>query len=168
MSTFRVRASSLGEVSAQLQSVVAAFDAQVSALSSHVQAVSGTSWQGEDQEAFAAEFLRWQETAEMVRLSLTALSAQLLAAEGSYTQTESGVQSGMAERRQSNTAVTERVSEVAESVDTGRDRARAGTAVAGGSATLGGAVPARSGQGQQAGVASVAESAPEQRGASDG
>ena len=43
MSTFRVRASSLGEVSAQLQSVIAVFDGHVAEVSAKVNSVSGVS-----------------------------------------------------------------------------------------------------------------------------
>lgn len=148
MSTFRVRASSLGEVSAQLQSVIAVFDGHVAEVSSKVHAVSGVSWEGEDQQAFAERFAQWQQTADLVRTSLTTLAMQLVSAEGAYTQTESGIQSGFAQRRQANTVLVDIVEDVDEAVDTGLDRARAGDSQTAGAA-LGGGVSARSGQGQQ-------------------
>ena len=124
MSTFRVRASSLGEVAAQLQSAVAVFDGHVSSVTSKVASVSGATWAGDDQTAFQAKWEHWQQTADLVRMSLTTLAAQLVAAEGSYTTTESSVQSSLVQRRQANEAVVEQVEEVDEAVDTGLDRAR--------------------------------------------
>ena len=148
MSTFRVRASSLGEVSAQLQSVIAAFDGHVAEVSSKVNAVSGVSWEGEDQQAFAERWSEWQQTADLVRMSLTTLSMQLVAAEGAYTQTESSLQSGFAQRRQAHTTLVDTVEEVDESVDTGLERSRTTQGTPAGGAVVGGAVNARSGQGQ--------------------
>lgn len=150
MSTFRVRASSLGEVAAQLQSAIAVFDGHVSSVSSNVAAVSGATWVGDDQESFQTKWEHWQQTADLVRMSLTTLSAQLVAAEGSYTTTESGVQSGFTQRRQANQALVDIVEDVDESVDTGLDRARTSDektpAVAGA-----GGMTMRTGQSQQAG-----------------
>ena len=150
MSTFRVRASSLGEVSAQLQSVIAAFDGHVSEVSARVNAVSGASWEGEDQLAFAERWSQWQQTADLVRMSLTTLSMQLVAAEGAYTQTESGLQSGFAQRRQEQTTLVGTVEEVDQSVDTGLERSRTSDTAKSGAALVGGGVTARSGQGQRA------------------
>lgn len=150
MSTFRVRASSLGEVSAQLQSVIAVFDGHVAEVSAQVNAVSGVSWEGEDQQAFQTRWEQWQETADLVRMSLTTLSMQLLAAEGSYTQTESGIQRGFLQRKQENRTVVDNVEDVDEAVDTGLERSRTQATAETGSATGGGAFTARSGQGQQA------------------
>lgn len=148
MSTFRVRASSLGEVSAQLQGVIAVFDGHVASVAAKVNAVSGVSWEGDDQRAFAERFSQWQQTADLVRLSLTTLSMQLAAAEGGYTQTESSIQGGFAQRRQENTTVVKTVEEVDEAVDTGLERARTRVKAETGKASAGGAVTARSGQGQ--------------------
>lgn len=153
MSTFRVRASSLGEVAAQLQGVIAVFDGQVAALSGKVAAVAGATWQGDDQEAFAEKWATWQQTSEMVRLSLTALASQLVAGEGAYTTTESGIQSGFVQRRQANNVVVDAVEEVDEAVDTGLDRARTGEERLTGVAAFAGA-PMRTGQGASRGDAS--------------
>ena len=153
MSTFRVRASSLGEVSAQLQGVIAVFDGHVADVSSKVHAVSGVSWEGADQRAFDERFRQWQQTADMVRLSLTTLAAQLVAAEGSYEQTEGSIQGRFAQRRQENTTLVETVEEVDEAVDTGLERARTQVKTETASASAGGAVTARSGQGQSGGSA---------------
>lgn len=151
MSTFRVRASSLGEVSAQLQSLVAVFDGHVSQVTAQVNAVSGVSWEGEDQQAFAERFSQWQQTADLVRMSLTTLSMQLVAAEGAYTQQESGVQGRMAQRRQEHTVLVDTVQEVDESVDTGLERARSSGTDAKAGVSGGGSLGARSGQGQRPG-----------------
>ena len=148
MSTFRVRASSLGEVSAQLQSVIAVFDGHVAEVSAKVNSVSGVSWEGEDQQAFAERWSQWQQTADLVRMSLTTLSMQLVAAEGAYTQTESGLQSGFAQRRQEHTALVDTVEEVDEAVDTGLERARTSVKDAPVAAAMAGGVSARSGQGR--------------------
>jgi WXG100 family type VII secretion target len=153
MSTFRVRASSLGEVAAQLQGVIAVFDGQVSALSAKVAAVSGATWQGDDQEAFSEKWASWQQTSEMVRLSLTALAAQLVAGEGAYTTTESSIQSGFVQRRQANNVVVDAVEDVDEAVDTGLERARTGEQREQGVAAFAGA-PMRTGQGAARGDAS--------------
>lgn len=148
MSTFRVRASSLGEVAAQLQSVVAVFDAHVADVSGKVSAVSGASWVGEDQEAFHEKWTHWQQTADAVRLSLTSLAGQLVAAEGAYSATESRTQTGFAQRRQANTEVVATVEEVDESVDTGLDRARTGAESVAAS-TTGAGMTMRTGRGQK-------------------
>lgn len=148
MSTFRVRASSLGEVSAQLQSAIAVFDGHVSSVTSQVAAVSGATWVGDDQESFQAKWEHWQQTADLVRMSLTTLATQLVAAEGSYTTTESGVQSGFTQRRQANQAVVDMVEDVDEAVDTGLDRARTPDEKAPAVAAMAG-MTMRTGQGQQ-------------------
>ena len=148
MSTFRVRASSLGEVSAQLQGVIAVFDGHVAEVSSKVHAVSGVSWEGADQRAFDERFRQWQQTADAVRLSLTTLAGQLVAAEGSYEQTESGIRGGFSQRRQENTALVATVEEVDEAVDTGLERARTSVKDAPVAAAMAGGVSARSGQGR--------------------
>lgn len=148
MSAFRVRASSLGEVAAQLQSAIAVFDGHVSSVTSQVAAVSGATWVGDDQESFQTKWEHWQQTADLVRMSLTTLAGQLVAAEGSYTTTESGVQSGLAQRRQANQAVVDMVEEVEESVDTGLDRARTSGEAQPVVAASGG-LTVRTGQGQQ-------------------
>lgn len=159
MSTFRVRASSLGEVSAQLQSVIAVFDGHVAEVSAKVNSVSGVSWEGEDQQAFAERWSQWQQTADLVRMSLTTLSMQLVAAEGAYTQTESGLQSGFAQRRQEHTTLVDTVEEIDEAVDTGLERSRTSTSGTAAGAAVGAGVSARSGQGQAAAPAAPAKPA---------
>lgn len=148
MSTFRVRAASLGEVSAQLQGVLSVFDAHVATVTTRVNAVSGVSWEGEDQQAFAERFAAWQQTADLVRMSLTTLSMQLAGAEGSYTQLEAGVRALALRRKQEHTNVVDASTEVETSVDTGLERARTSQTPAAGNTVGGGAVTARTGRGQ--------------------
>ncbi len=162
MSTFRVRASSLGEVAAQLTGVVAVFDGHVASVSGSVAAVSGSTWLGADQEAFAERFASWQQTTELVRMSLTTLAAQLVAAEAAYTSVESTVQSGLVRQRQANETVVEVVEEVDESVDTGLDRMHAADSTTTQTATVGAALTARSGRNDVQGtVAAVRPSSAE-------
>ena len=153
MSTFRVRASSLGEVSAQLQSVIAVFDAHVATVASKVNGISGASWAGEDQQAFQQQWETWQESSELVRMSLTTLSAQLLQAEGGYSITESGVSGSVNQTRQAQVQSVGNVQEVDESVETGLDRARTTEGSENGSAQVA-YMNVRTGQGAQQGAAS--------------
>lgn len=165
MPMFRVRASSLGEVSAQLQSLITVFDGHVAKVSANVAAISGASWEGEDQQAFAERWLQWQQSADLVRLSLTTLSVQLSAAEGGYTQTESGLRGGIAQRRQESTVTVDSVQQVGQSVDTGLERSRTGVAGVTGGPVVGGGITARSGQGQ---LRNVSEKRVAQRAAEGG
>jgi len=124
MSTFRVRASSLGEVSAQLNSVLAVFDAQVAEVSSVASGVVGASWLGEDSDAFQESWTQWQQTTVVVRSALTALSVALAAADGAYTTTESSINSDLVRRRQADRDMAEGAEEVLESVEAGQDAVR--------------------------------------------
>lgn len=127
------------------------FDGHVAEVSGRVDSVSGASWQGDDQIAFAERWAQWQVTANAVRLSLTTLAAQLVAAEASYTSNESRTQTGFTQRRQANAEVVELVEDVDEAVDTGLERSRSGgEAVAAGVAA--GGVTMRSGRDQASGA----------------
>ncbi|MFC5338803.1 WXG100 family type VII secretion target [Leucobacter denitrificans] len=148
MTTFRVRAASLGEVSAQLQGVLAVFDAHVASVTSKVNAVSGVSWEGEDQVAFAERFATWQETADLVRMSLTTLSMQLNGAEGAYTQLEAGVRGRMLQGKQNQAPLLEVAEDIEEAVDTGLERSRTAEKKPVGGAVVGGSVTARTGRGE--------------------
>jgi WXG100 family type VII secretion target len=125
MVSFRVRATSLGEVAANLQTVVAVFDAACNQANSSVRGVVNASWQGEDADNFDQQWTQWNATALTVRTSLVALAAQLTAAEGSYTTTESGLGSGFIQRRQANQASVDASERVSDSVEEGQDRADA-------------------------------------------
>lgn len=153
MSTFRVRASSLGEVSAQLQGVIAIFDAHVATMATKVSSISGSSWVGEDQQAFQQQWETWRESSELVRMSLSTLSAQLLQAEGGYTMTESGVTGNVNQTRQGQVQTAGNAQDIGESVETGLERARSTDESETGSAQVA-YMNVRTGQGaQQAGPA---------------
>lgn len=159
MPTFRVRTTRLGEVSAQLQGLLAVFDGNVASVSAKVSAVSGISWEGDDQKEFAESFAAWQVAADAVRLSLTSLSMQLAIAEGSYNQNESGVRVGMIQRRQSQAPMVDAIEDLDESVDTGLERARTAVTNEPGGVFAGGAVTARTGRGE-AGQSEPTQAAP--------
>lgn len=91
MVEFRVRAQSLGEVAAQLQSVVTTFDAQVAEAASVVSSVSGASWQGDDADTFLEAWTEWQAGAVVVRAALTSLATKLVSAQSGYLGTEGGL-----------------------------------------------------------------------------
>lgn len=91
MVEFRVRAQSLGEVAAQLQSVVTTFDAQVAEAASVVSSVSGASWQGDDADTFVEAWTEWQAGAVVVRAALTSLATKLVSAQSGYLGTEGGL-----------------------------------------------------------------------------
>jgi uncharacterized protein YukE len=135
MSTFRVRAASLGEVSAQLNGVLAVFDAHVAEVTSAASSVAGASWTGEDTDAFQESWTQWQQTSVAVRGALTALSVALAAADGAYTTTESSINSDVVRKRQADRGMAEDAEDVLESVEAGQDAVlKAQQAAAGGPA----------------------------------
>ena len=123
MVQFRVRASSLGEVAAQLQGVIGVFDGNVEQVASVVSSVANSSWKGEDADKFVEAWEAWNASAITVRTSLTTLMMQLNAAEGSYTSTESGLSGGFSGRRQAQGGVLAGSSAVAGRVSGGRRQA---------------------------------------------
>ncbi|WP_207454269.1 WXG100 family type VII secretion target [Herbiconiux sp. SYSU D00978] len=123
MVQFRVRAASLGEVAAQLQTVVGVFDGNVASVRSAVAGTVNASWIGEDADRFAEEWAAWEAQAALVRAALTGLAAQLTAAEGSYTSTETGLSGGFASRRSANGGAVDSTAAVAASVLVGQGRA---------------------------------------------
>jgi uncharacterized protein YukE len=147
MVQFRVRAASLGEVAAQLQTVVGVFDANVASVRSTVAGTVGVSWVGEDADAFAEGWAAWEAQAALVRTALTALAGQLTAAEGSYTANETGLTGGFGSRRQSNAGAVDDTQAVAASVLVGQERADRWTAPTLVGASGGAAAP-RGGGGQ--------------------
>ncbi len=123
MVMFRVRASSLGEVAAQLQTVVAVFDAHVATADGTVKGIVNASWKGEDADKFETDWSTWMEQATLVRTALTTLASQLTSGEASYVANESGLQGGMISRRQANQGAVDHTSLVYQSVEIGQDRA---------------------------------------------
>ncbi len=123
MVQFRVRASSLGEVAANLQSVIAVFDGHVASTSNVVGSVADVSWRGEDATAFLESWALWQQQADLVRLSLTTLAGQLVAAEAGYTTTEGGLVNASTRERQEDRVVVANVAAVHENVEDGLEYA---------------------------------------------
>ncbi len=123
MVTFRVRASSLSEVSALLATVVSTFDANLSAVDSHVKRTVDVSWQGEDADTFNEGWATFLATSAAVRQSLVALQTGLVAADGSYTQSESGIQRSFTGRIGAVRGVGQATRTVNARVDTGEERA---------------------------------------------
>lgn len=123
MVTFRVRASSLSEVASLLGTVVATFDANLSAVDSHVKRTVDVSWRGEDADSFGEGWATFLATSAAVRQSLVALQTGLIAADGSYTQTEAGVQRTFAGRVGAVRSVGASTRSVNARVDTGEERA---------------------------------------------
>jgi len=154
MVTFRVRASSLSEVSSLLGTVVATFDANLSAVDAHVKRTVDVSWQGEDADKFGEGWATFLATSAAVRQSLVALQTGLVAADGSYTQSETGIQRSFTGRVGAVRNVGQATRNVNARVDTGEERAELIEEFfgrgdeGGGSATLvgGGGVRASSGQ----------------------
>lgn len=121
MVSFRVRATSLGEVSAQLNTVIAVFDGQVGHANTVATTVLST-WEGEDADKFAEAWEEWNATSLLVRAALTGLAAQLVSAQGSYTTVETTQQGGFVERRQAHNPVVDNTVDVGQRVDAGQDR----------------------------------------------
>lgn len=92
MVAFRVRAAALSEVAALLGTVISTFDTNLSTVDGAVKRTVDVSWKGEDADSFSEGWATFMTTAGFVRQSLAALQAGLIAADGSYTQNESGVQ----------------------------------------------------------------------------
>lgn len=137
-------------MSAQLQGVLSVFDAHVASVATTVNAISGTSWAGEDQQAFQQQWETWRESSELVRMALTTLSAQLLQAEGGYTLTESGVTGNVNQTRQAQVHTVANSQDVNESVETGLERSRSTDDAESGSAQVA-YMNVRTGQGSQQG-----------------
>jgi len=123
MVSFRVRASALSEVSSLLGTVVATFDANLSAVDAHVKRTVDVSWRGEDADTFGEGWDTFLATAAAVRQSLVALQLGLAAADGSYTQSETGVQRSFTGRIAAVRGVGQASGSVSARVDTGAERA---------------------------------------------
>jgi len=93
MVQFSVDTSAVGYTAASMSAALAQFDAQVAAVTGAVNGVVGSSWSGEAADAFAEAWATWLQCAEMTRLGLSGIVADLQAAQGGYETTEAGVQS---------------------------------------------------------------------------
>ncbi|RXZ69934.1 WXG100 family type VII secretion target [Agromyces albus] len=97
---FKVRSDSLSEVAALIGNVVVTFDSNLASADQVVARMAGTTWVGEDAEKFGENWDTFMTFAGQVRLALTALQQGLISADGSYTQTESGVGGSFRGRQQ--------------------------------------------------------------------
>jgi WXG100 family type VII secretion target len=91
MVQFKVRAESLDEVSALMQSVIATFDSNVSTARSQVTSVVDASWRGPDADTFSQAWTEFEATTVTVRAALEGLALALQNASLAYNATESGV-----------------------------------------------------------------------------
>lgn len=158
MVAFRVRAASLSEVASLLGMVVTTFDAHLSAIDAHVGRTVDVTWVGEDADSFGEGWSTFLAASAAVRQSLVALQSGLMAADGSYTQTETGVQRSFMGRVEAVQAVRSATTGVGARVDTGEERAELieeffGRGDADGSAALVGGGGVRASGGQRAGAA---------------
>ena len=97
---FKVRADSLSEVAALIGNVIVTFDANLASADSVVSRMAGTTWVGDDAEKFSEDWASFVTLASQVRLALTGLQQGLIAADGSYTRTETGIGTGFRQRQQ--------------------------------------------------------------------
>ncbi|GAA1844398.1 WXG100 family type VII secretion target [Agromyces salentinus] len=123
MVSFRVRATALSEVAALLGTVLSTFDTNLSTVDSQVKRTVDVTWKGDDAESFAEGWATFMTTAGFVRQSLAALQTGLIAADGSYTQNESGVQRSFNGRAPSVAAMRSNSGKLGAVVDRGEERA---------------------------------------------
>jgi hypothetical protein len=121
--SFRVRATALSEVAALLGTVLSTFDTNLSTVDSQVKRTVDVTWKGDDAESFAEGWATFMTTAGFVRQSLAALQSGLIAADGSYTQNESGVQRTFNGRAPSVAAMRSNSGKLGASVERGEERA---------------------------------------------
>ncbi|GAA1516258.1 uncharacterized protein YukE [Agromyces terreus] len=123
MVSFRVRATALSEVAALLGTVLATFDTNLSTVDSQVKRTVDVTWKGDDADSFSEGWATFMTTAGFVRQSLAALQTGLIAADGSYTQNESGVQRSFNGRAPSVAAMRSNSGKLGAVVDRGEERA---------------------------------------------
>ena len=120
---FKVRADSLSEVAALIGNVVATFDSNLASADQAVTRVAGTTWVGEDAEKFGENWDTFMTLAGQVRLALTGLQTGLIAADGSYTRTETGIGGSFRGGRQGLVAMRNAAGGLGARVATGEERA---------------------------------------------
>ena len=120
---FKVRSDSLSEVAALIGNVVATFDSNLASADGVVTRMVDSTWVGEDAEKFGENWSGFMVLAGQVRLALTGLQQGLIAADGSYTQNESGVQRGFTGRSQSVIAMKNAAGGLGNRVAVGEERA---------------------------------------------
>ncbi|WP_157008014.1 WXG100 family type VII secretion target [Agromyces laixinhei] len=120
---FKVRASSLSEVAALIGNVIVTFDANLASADSVVSRMAGTTWVGDDAEKFGEDWATFVTLASQVRLALTGLQQGLIAADGSYTRTETGIGTGFRQRQQGLVSVRSASGNLSARVATGEGKA---------------------------------------------
>jgi hypothetical protein len=123
MVAFKVRAAALSEVAALLGTVISTFDTNLSTVDGVVKRTVDVSWVGEDADSFNEGWTTFMTTAGFVRQSLAALQAGLIAADGSYTQNETGVQRSFTGRAPSIAAMRSASGALGSRVAEGEERA---------------------------------------------
>ena len=123
MVAFRVRAAALSEVAALLGTVISTFDTNLSTVDGAVKRTVDVTWKGEDAESFGEGWATFMTTAGFVRQSLAALQAGLIAADGSYTQNETGVQRSFTGRAPTVAAIRSTTGTLGSRVASGEERA---------------------------------------------
>jgi uncharacterized protein YukE len=120
---FKVRAESLSEVAALIGNVIVTFDANLASADSVVSRMAGTTWVGDDAEKFSEDWASFVTMASQVRLALTGLQQGLIAADGSYTRTETGIGTGFRQRQQGLVSVRSASGNLSTRVAKGEDKA---------------------------------------------
>jgi len=92
MVQFSVDTSAVGYTAASMSSALAQFDAQVAAVASAVNGVVGASWSGQAADTFAQAWASWVQSAELTRLGLAAIVADLHYAQTTYESTERSIE----------------------------------------------------------------------------
>ena len=123
MVQFRVNAPTLSAAAASIGGVIGVFDGNLSAVASRVASVAGNTWQGKDADAFVESWKAFETNAAAIRLVLTSLQARLIAADGTYTQTELGTQRSFTGNRPSIVAIRKGAQAYAKVIAVGEERA---------------------------------------------
>jgi len=88
MSQFSVDTSAVGYTAASMSTALATFDAHVAAVSAAVNGVVGASWTGDAADTFATAWASWLTSADITRLALTGIVADLQYAQATYEGTD--------------------------------------------------------------------------------
>ncbi|WP_350349138.1 WXG100 family type VII secretion target [Agromyces sp. G08B096] len=120
---FKVRADSLSEVAALIGNVIVTFDSNLASADGVVGRVAGTTWVGEDAEKFGENWASFMTMASQVRLALTALQQGLIAADGTYTRTETSLRGSFRQGSQGLVTVRSSSAGLGKRVSSGEEKA---------------------------------------------
>jgi WXG100 family type VII secretion target len=120
---FKVRADSLSDVAGRIGTVIATFDANLAGVSSTVTSMAQTTWRGLDADKFAEQWANFETQAAMVRQALSTLQMKLIAADGTYTRTETGVKTSFNGAAPTVAAVRKASSPLSKRVASGEEKA---------------------------------------------